>query len=64
MVPYLKGAAYTIDSWRPHCDADGWRIPGEWGVTVEFEARMTEAPKRVKAVSPSEGAETSFGRKI
>jgi hypothetical protein len=33
-----------------HRDANGWRIPGEWGVAVEFEAELTDAPMRVKAV--------------
>lgn len=49
MIPYLKGLHLTIDSWRPHRDEDGWRLPSGHDDVVG-EVGLEEAPLRVKAV--------------
>jgi hypothetical protein len=52
MIPYLKGLHLTIDSWQPHRDDDGWRLP-----CGHFEPQVDDgvvldlvAPESVKAV--------------
>jgi hypothetical protein len=46
MVPYLKGIQMTIDSWRPHRDADGWKNTS----TVEARCETAEQEKPPRSV--------------
>lgn len=33
--PFLKGLHQTLDSWRPNCDDDGWKLSRqEWDLLL------------------------------
>jgi hypothetical protein len=44
LVPYLKGIHLTLDSWRPHRDASGWKLSrGSFSPEEDFVFSTTES---------------------
>ena len=51
MVPYLNGLHLTIGSWRPHQDAEGWRLIHEPHLEDKVKTDEKDAPEFVEAVT-------------
>jgi len=52
LVPYLKGIHLTLDSWRPHRDADGWKLSDRAITTALLNTHLQQDPLPV-AGAPS-----------
>lgn len=53
LVPYLKGIHLTLDSWRPHRDASGWKLSrGSFSPEEDFVFSTTESASAPVFVYP------------
>jgi hypothetical protein len=66
MRSYLKGIFLTLNSWHPHRDAEGWKLPvSEWESTeAEYLKWKSEKTKEDDSWEDLETEETSEAPKV